>query len=264
MSLRPHGRASVDARSPRAWGVCDRCGFLYNHNQLTWQMEWRGTSLQNIRMLVCPTCLDTPQTQLKRILLPADPVPVQNARPENYVQDNNPLSPVGMSANQFTPTYGTRIGNLTGGGGINSAFDGNINKPAWMCANNSISNSSFGNYVGINWTGNNAVLNLPSSMMPPVLTHSITSFSLYAPNDRGFLGSSPVNYVLQHSAVDIPLWGAWTTFYSGTTTGATGEIITDDCTSPRAQFFRVAFEGDGLTYVAVAQVQFNVGETGEA
>jgi len=29
--MRPHGRARVSARNPRALAICDRCGFLYNH-----------------------------------------------------------------------------------------------------------------------------------------------------------------------------------------------------------------------------------------
>lgn len=262
--MRPHGRARIDPRRPSALGVCDRCGSLYNLVDLSWQYQWRGTNLQNIRQLVCQSCYDLPQEQLKLIILPPDPVPVMNARPENYVSDSNPLSGIGADPNLLTPQYGSRIGNLTGGGGINAAFDASPNKPAWMCSNNSISNSSYNNYVGINWTGNNAALNLPSSMMAPVLTHSITSFSLYAPNDRGFLGSAATDYVLQYASVDLPLWAAWTTFYSGTTSGATGEIISDDCSSPRASFFRVAFLGDQLNYVAVAQFQLNVAETVEA
>lgn len=85
MSL-PHGRAKVDARSPRAFGVCDRCGFLYNHKDLHWQYDFRGRSLANLRILVCDTCEDTPQNQLKPRIIPPDPMPIQNARPERYQQ----------------------------------------------------------------------------------------------------------------------------------------------------------------------------------
>jgi hypothetical protein len=35
-------------------------------------------------LLVCKTCLDIPQTQLKTIIIPPDPLPVLNPRPENY------------------------------------------------------------------------------------------------------------------------------------------------------------------------------------
>lgn len=83
--MRPHGRARVSARSPAAFAICDRCGFLTNHYRLQWQFDWRGASLQNIRMLVCDQCLDTPQEQLRAINVPADPVPIQNPRAQDYV-----------------------------------------------------------------------------------------------------------------------------------------------------------------------------------
>ena len=85
--MRPHGRAFISARSPRALGVCDRCGALYNLNALQWQYEWAGTKLQNFRLLVCKSCLDVPQEQLRTIVLPPDPVPVMNPRPEAYDEE---------------------------------------------------------------------------------------------------------------------------------------------------------------------------------
>ena len=83
MSL-PHGRARVDSTSPRAFAICDRCGFLYNHRDLHWQYDYRGRSLANLRILVCETCEDTPQNQLKPRIIPPDPMPIMNARPERY------------------------------------------------------------------------------------------------------------------------------------------------------------------------------------
>lgn len=261
--MRQHGRASVSAIYPRAWAVCDRCGFLYNHVDLAWQYQWRGTKLQNIRELVCPECLDNPQEQLRTIILPIDPVPIMNARPENYVNDDNPMSAVGFSPNQTSQTIGSRIGNLLGGGGLNSAFDGNPAKPSWQSACNSLSNSSYSNYVGINWSGYNAAdLTGPSSLLPPVIRHSVNSFTLTAPTDRGFLGDTPTSYLIQSSPVDTSLYGAWTTISSGTTTGVAGEVITGECTGGNEQFHRVAFLGDGLNYVSVAQVEFNVAQIG--
>lgn len=261
--MRPHGKASINASYPRALAICDRCGARYNHAQLSWQYEWRGTKLQNINRLVCQTCLDIPQEQLRMVVYPPDPVPIMNARPEQNVSNDNPMSPIGMSANQFMPQYGSRIGNLTGGGGINAPFDGNPNKQSWMCANNSISNSSYNNYVGINWSGNVANLNMPSSMLPPVIEHSLLSFTTYAPLDRSFLGNTPTSYVVQSSPVNTPIWGAWTTISSGTTAGTAGEIISGECTGARHQFHRIAFLGDQINYVAVALVEFNVAQIGE-
>jgi hypothetical protein len=83
--MRPHGRAKVSSRNPNAFGVCDRCGFLYNHNRLQWQFDYAGAGLINKRILVCDTCTDTPQQQLRAIILPADPTPILNPRVQDYV-----------------------------------------------------------------------------------------------------------------------------------------------------------------------------------
>jgi hypothetical protein len=82
--MRATGRASVSTTNPRAFGICDRCGFLYNHHELQWQFDYRGAALINIRLLVCETCLDVPQNQLRNIIVPADPTPIMNARTEDY------------------------------------------------------------------------------------------------------------------------------------------------------------------------------------
>jgi hypothetical protein len=87
MPWRQHGRASVDAQNPRAFAVCDRCGFWYNHNKLQWQFEYSGPKLQNLRILVCNRCLDDHQPQLRPILLPQDPPPVMNPRVEQFKID---------------------------------------------------------------------------------------------------------------------------------------------------------------------------------
>lgn len=79
------GRAKTSATNPQAHAICDRCGFRYNHVNLRWQFDWRGTSLQNIKMLVCDPCYDEPQQQLRAIVVPADPVPIQNPRLQDFV-----------------------------------------------------------------------------------------------------------------------------------------------------------------------------------
>ena len=79
------GRTQINARSPRASGQCDRCGFLYNFDHLRWQLDYSGAGLYNKRILVCEHCYDTPQNQLKVIVIPPDPMPVINARPPDYV-----------------------------------------------------------------------------------------------------------------------------------------------------------------------------------
>jgi hypothetical protein len=87
--MRPHGRASVDPSNPACWASCDRCGLLYNLNALSWQLEWAGPSLINKRLLVCSKCLDTPNPQLRALVLPPDPPPIFNARPEPYSIDED-------------------------------------------------------------------------------------------------------------------------------------------------------------------------------
>lgn len=87
--MRPHGRASVSTTNPRAFGICDRCGFLYNHKELQWQFDYRGAALMNLRILVCDNCLDVPQNQLRNIIIPADPTPIMNARVQDYATAEN-------------------------------------------------------------------------------------------------------------------------------------------------------------------------------
>ena len=79
------GRARTNARSPQAHAICDRCGFRYNHVNLRWQFDWRGAALQNTRLLVCNPCYDEPQQQLRAIVVPADPVPINQPRIQDFV-----------------------------------------------------------------------------------------------------------------------------------------------------------------------------------
>ncbi len=87
--MRPTGRARVDSNNPRAFGICDRCGFLFQLAELQWQYQWAGNQLTNIRVLVCTgvNCYDRPNEQLRTIILPSDPVPVLNARVPNYAYE---------------------------------------------------------------------------------------------------------------------------------------------------------------------------------
>ena len=102
------GRARTDARNPRAFGVCDRCALWYNHVDLKWQHDWAGASLINKRILVCDTCYDTPQEQLRAIIIPADPVPIVNPRVEPYAWDEIDRRQV-SGYNATDPTTGIPI-----------------------------------------------------------------------------------------------------------------------------------------------------------
>lgn len=85
----PGLRVTIDAENPISVAMCDRCAFQWNRDKLTWQYDWRGNTLTNLRILVCPLCLDVPQEQLRNPQLTADPVPVRDPRPDtkNDVDD---------------------------------------------------------------------------------------------------------------------------------------------------------------------------------
>ncbi len=255
--MRSHGRAAVDAQDPRAHGICDRCGSRYNLENLSWQYDWRGPRVQNLQRLVCRSCMDDMQQNGNRtIILPPDPVPVFNARPEMYVPDDNPMSVNGAQPNAELWRYGTQIGTMTNFGGVPSAFDGSRNKPQHFCAAIATAHSSYQNYVGINWTGNTFAITAPSSQSYPVRKHSVTAFSIYAPNDAT-IGSTA--FVVQGANVNAG-WGAWTTIYSGEPAGTVGESISGQTTGGLYQFHRAAFLGGSNQTIAVAQVSFSVGE----
>lgn len=111
----PTGRARVSKTSPQAHAVCDRCGFTYNHINLKWQFDWAGIQLQNKRILVCETCLDVPQQNGRRtIIIPPDPLPIENPRPEAYgVEVPSFMGLVGSdespAPNALTETDGTEM-----------------------------------------------------------------------------------------------------------------------------------------------------------
>lgn len=115
------GRARTSARSPQAHAICDRCGFRYNHVNLKWQFDWSGASLVNRRMLVCNSCYDEPQQQLRAIVIPADPVPIQNPRIEYFVnaETNNRTT---SGQNSVDPTTGLPV---IGGNNRITQSDGN-------------------------------------------------------------------------------------------------------------------------------------------
>ena len=88
MSNRPHPKgARTNPRSPRGWGTCQRCGFIFNLEKLKWQKQWRGLQLMDINLQVDHKCLDVPQRQLGTIILVADPPPLPSALPEPYAID---------------------------------------------------------------------------------------------------------------------------------------------------------------------------------
>lgn len=111
------GRAVTSSRNPRAHAICDRCGFRYNHDRLRFQMDWAGASMVNKRILVCESCYDMPQEQLRAIVLPADPMPIANPRVENFIQaetnyrvtSGQVLEPSAATGDGFTATLTLRV-----------------------------------------------------------------------------------------------------------------------------------------------------------
>ena len=101
-------RAEVDPNAPRAWGTSDRSGMVGNHADMVWQFEYAGFGLNNTRVLVYPDELDTPQRQLGALIIPPDPPPIMNARPEQYAMDEEPGSAiVTQSGKVMIVTYTT-------------------------------------------------------------------------------------------------------------------------------------------------------------
>lgn len=84
------GRAFADASCPSAFGVCDRCGFWNQLYKLDYQFQYAGPGLVNLGILVCDRCLDVPSEFLRSIVIPPDPVPVKNPRPEFFAADEGP------------------------------------------------------------------------------------------------------------------------------------------------------------------------------
>ena len=79
---RPHGQAVVDPENPERFALCDRCQRQFNRSALSWQKQYAGPVLIDIKLLVCADCLDEPAPFQRTITIPMDPPPVYNARHE--------------------------------------------------------------------------------------------------------------------------------------------------------------------------------------
>lgn len=88
MAHRPHARGTTRDPHDGPWSVCDRCGFLWSQSRLQFQFDYLGGSVpQSLGLIVCRRCLDDLNFQQKLLILPPDPQPIFNTRPENYVVD---------------------------------------------------------------------------------------------------------------------------------------------------------------------------------
>lgn len=281
--MRPHGRAQISATNPRALGVCERCGFLYNLDNLQWQFDWQqGPRLFNLRIRVCASCLDIPQESGRTIVLPPDPIPVPLALPENYAFYDNPVSALGFNpASLFFPgsSLGSAIGNLIHNAGRESAFLWNgqssavtstsvvalfapqtaplVNKRFDICAVLSVSLSSFQNTIGKNWNANPAdpTISTPSTVAP--IAHTVSAFTAYAPNDQPFLRSGATGYRFEGSSDGVN----WTALASGVTAGMAGETLNVTAVSGGSYgFHRFNLQGDGFSSVGVAGLSIGISD----
>jgi hypothetical protein len=143
------------------------------------------------------------------------------------------------------------------GAGIAAAFNGSVSKPSYMSAMILTTDSSFGNWVGINWAEYPAGT-FPLGLDTPPILHTLSSWALYAPSDSTF-GSTA--YVIQGSNL-AGGFATWTTLSAGNTAGAVGEVITGTAAvGAPYQFHRAAFWGGAGLPIAIAQVQFSVSDT---
>lgn len=288
--MRPHGRQTISARKPLAGAICDRCGARYAHRDLRWQYEWTGPRMQNLKFLVCERCYDTPQEQLRLIVLPADPIPIENPRPEAYVTDMNGGYPTltfqgftspsnvgtnlggGMAALGFDPVTsfmpptfkdpgaGSRIGNMTLGGGRNAAFDGSYTKPFAQCAQLANSNSSYQNTIGIFWGAYPGLANnvrLPAELGQQGLVapgFAISGIVIQGPYDQPIFRGGATNFLFQGSLDGQ----TWTTLTSGATQGLVNEqVVMNSSQFTSLQSFgwhQLVLQGDGLSPIGLAQL----------
>lgn len=175
------GRARTNPKSPQAHAICDRCGFRYNHVDLKWQYDWRGTSLQNIKLLVCDTCYDVPQEQLRAIVIPADPTPIMNPRTEDFatastnsrVISGRVRSITGLTSNGstvtilFSSTTPPPVGSVVYVYGVNpSGYNGTVtvmasSRTSLMYANTTTSPYVSGGSVSIGGVAIDPVVGIP-------------------------------------------------------------------------------------------------------
>lgn len=83
MSDRPHGKhVFIDEDNPEALGICDYTGFVHRRIDLVRQMQWRGNAIVWTGLYVGKDYADVPNEQSRPPILPPDPVPILEPRPQ--------------------------------------------------------------------------------------------------------------------------------------------------------------------------------------
>lgn len=75
-------RVSIDVKNPQALGICDKTGFVFMRKDLVRQMEWHGNALVWTGAYVGRPYVDKPNEQGRSPMLPPDPIPVPQPRPD--------------------------------------------------------------------------------------------------------------------------------------------------------------------------------------
>jgi hypothetical protein len=227
------GHARVSARSPQAWGICDRDGQRYLRSELTEQHEWQGRQLVNLGILVCRRCLDVPQPQLYQYAPPPDPVPVYQARPDLFPTSGN------MG---FTP-YNLLWPNVPGGagGGIGQFIIGVSAIGA---------GTSPGNPVAVPWPTTDgaaqAALAAQSGIATPLLLNDYTQ-TVTLPNVA--VTVVPANPARSWLAIYSP--GGLFVFSTGTAAIGSQTSATID---PGLCYFWATAQGNGAVYTGALSV----------
>src|SRR5262245_33980055 len=88
MPHRPKPKYASKDPAEGPWTTCDRCGFIWSGVNMAFQFDYVGGPVpQNLGLEVCPRCYDAANYQQKQLVLPPDPPPFGNTRPENYMVD---------------------------------------------------------------------------------------------------------------------------------------------------------------------------------
>lgn len=82
----PHDlRAPTNVFAPEPVGICDRCSAKRYLSSLQWQFDYTGGSnLTNLRIRVCPRCMDAPADQRRPFIVTGPEGTVRDPRPPNY------------------------------------------------------------------------------------------------------------------------------------------------------------------------------------
>lgn len=161
---------------------------------------------------------------------------------ESYDSGNDLYSPTGGSNSLISTSGLTKLGNLTGGGGLAAAFDGTTTGTAASGAFLNPSVSGYNNFVGVDWGSG--------------VTKTVTEYRYYGPNDAGPVSSFATTIKLQGSNDN----SSWTDLHtSGTlsTSANTTLTVTSGITTSTAyRYHRIAMNGDGSSSAFAVEVQF--------